>query len=99
MGRAHQALIHWSDAQLARGLPDVRRTIDPAWFPEAGLPLGEGWSLRCDFEPPPSHQGSPTRARVQFLVDGAPHERLGRGTVLQLLERATQQRARVEILD
>ena len=99
MGKEHRAQIQWSAEQIARGLPEFRQTTDPAWFPDAGPPSGEAWSLICDFATPPKLQGSPSVARVQFLVDEAPHERLEPGTVLRLFERATQQSARVEILD
>jgi hypothetical protein len=80
-------------------LPEIRRTIDPAWLIETAPPSGEGWSLVCDFESSPHHQGSPSIAQVQFMVDKAPHERLQPGTSLQLFERPTRRYARVEILD
>jgi len=99
MIKEHRARIHWSDAQVERGLPAFDRTIDPAWFVEPGRGSEEGWSLMCDSDAPPAHQGSPSIARVKFLVAEAPHERLVTGTRLDLFERGTWQRARVEILD
>jgi len=100
MRKVHAARIHWSQEQIRHGLPVITRTIDPAWFPEDhGPPVREGWSLMCEFEVPPSDQGDPSTARVQFMVDAAPHERLAPGTSLRLFERATQKYAHVEILD
>jgi hypothetical protein len=77
----------------------VSRTIDPAWFTEAGLGPEQGWSLVCEFDAAPASGGMPTAAQVRFLVAEAPHDRLGPGVWLHLFERATGQRARVEILD
>ena len=99
MRRGHTARIHWSPEQIALGLPRITRTIDPTMFDGAHPIRDEGWSLICDFEVPPSEQGDPSTAHVQFFVEGAPHERLIPGTVLWMFERATQQNARVEILD
>ena len=99
MRKEHRARIQWSDAQVQRGLPALDRTIDPAWFVEPGRGSEEGWSLMCDFDGPPALQGSPSVARVKFLVEQAPHERLVPGARLELFERGTLQRARVEILD
>lgn len=82
MGRAHTARIHWSAEQIRHGLPAVSRTIDPAWFSEAGLGSQESWSLVCEFETPPAVQGAPSIARVQFLVEQAPHDRLRSGARL-----------------
>ena len=99
MRKAHAARIHWSDAQVERGLPIFERTIDPAWFTSPGRGSDEGWSLVCEFAAPPRLQGSPSSARVEFMVERAPHERLGAGTWLEMFERGTGHRARVEILD
>ena len=100
MGRVHTARIHWSSEQLRRGLPARAHTRDPAWFPEdAGPPVRDGWTLICEFAVPPSEQGDPSTARVQFAMDAAPHDRLAPGTSLQMFEPATLKHARVEILD
>jgi hypothetical protein len=98
MSREHNARIHWSEAQVARGLPSVNRGIDPAWFIEPGPGSDEGWSLRYEFASPPIAEGNPSTARVEFVLPGAPHERLQPGVWLELFERATRERARVEIL-
>src|SRR5687767_6275649 len=92
------ARITWSAEQVARGLPTWARTVDPAWF-DGDPAAAEGWSLTCRFESTPAEQGNPTLARVAFLVDAAPHERLAPGARLKLYERGTGQRADVEILE
>ena len=51
------------------------------------------------FEPPPNEQGSPTVARVRFVMPDAPHERLRPGATLRLFERGTHGFANVHILD
>ena len=93
----HRARITWSAEQLQSGLPDVIETIDPAWFVAEASPT-EGWSLICRFEQRVCEQGNPSAARVRFMMDGAPHERLKPGVVLRLFERGTQKFATVEIL-
>jgi hypothetical protein len=99
MGKGHAARIHWSPEQMTRGLPAVARTIDPAWLEDARPRVDEGWSLVCEFEPPPAVQGSPSLGRVHFLADEAPHDCLRPGAWLRMFERATQQYAQVEVLD
>ena len=99
MSIQHRALIHWSPQQLQQGLPATVETIDPAWLDDATPRVDEGWSLVCFFDSPPARQGSPSLARVRFLVDEAPHDRLHPGARLRLIERATQALAQVEILD
>ena len=99
MGKTHSARIYWSVEQLALGLPAVDRTVDPAWLLTPGPGSEQGWSLRCEFSSPPALQGTPSVAQVSFVVPEAPHQRLSAGTWLELFERWTRQRARVEILD
>ena len=97
----HQALIHWSARQIERGLPTVTESTDPAWLEGATPRVDDGWSLVCRFDSTPAQQGSPSAARVHFLVDAAPHEYLRAGAQLrlyELYERATSELARVEIL-
>ena len=99
MRRVHTARIHWSPEHISRGLPTFARTADPAWLSPARPREDEGWTLLCEFDSPPSEQGSPSLARVEFGMDAAPHDRLTPGASLQLFERATLKLARVEILD
>jgi hypothetical protein len=96
MAAEHLVRIHWSDAQQQSGLPDVDRTIDPAWQ----MPGGDGWSLIIRFERTPKVQGNPSTGFAQFLVaDQAPTGWLQAGTVLHLFERNTGKSARLEVLD
>jgi hypothetical protein len=74
-------------------------TTDPAWLPGNEPGKGDAWSLKCRFDPPPSVQGNPSSAYVQFLVDEAPDEQLRPGVTLRMFERATQNLATVEIID
>jgi len=96
MATEHRALIHWSAAQVRRGLPNVTELIDPAWLEGQ---LDEAWSLVCRFASPPDQQGSPSSALIHFIMQAAPHHALRPGATLQLFERGTSQKARVEILD
>jgi hypothetical protein len=93
--REHRARVTWSEAQVRHGLPRTRESTDPAWF-TAGE---EAWSLRCRFETSPAQQGNPSEARISFLMDEAPHERLVPGAILHLFERATTSHAMVEVLE
>jgi hypothetical protein len=99
MPSTHLAEIEWSSGQVEIGLPAVERTIDPAWFWDDMPRSTEGWSLACEFAPPPSQQGNPSRASVRFVVDAAPHDRLRPGTLLRMFERATRSYATVRILN
>ena len=98
MSIEHLAEIEWSAAQVARGLPSLERTTDPAWFWDDPPRTTEGWSLICAFAEPPSSQGNPSRAFVHFLMDTAPHDRLYAGALLRMFERGTRQYATVRIL-
>lgn len=63
-----------------------------------GWPDG-AWSVELHFDEPPPEQGSPeSRARVRFLVDDAPHERLHQGVVFGLYE-GPQKVADIEVVD
>ncbi len=95
----HSAEIHWSSAQAAHGLPDIQGIVDPAWPQGADPRADEGWSLVCDFDVSPREQDNPSKARVRFAVDTAPHAALRPGAVLQVFERETQDYAQVRITD
>ena|SRR5215471_2063590 len=95
----HQARITWSEQQVSLGLPAIDTTTDPSLFTEPGPGSDEAWSLICRFVSPPSSQGNPSLATVQFLVDEAPEERMKPGATLRLFERGTGKYASVEILD
>ena len=93
MDNEHRARITWSSEHVRLGLPTFSQTTDPSWLDGAE----EGWSLVCVFDRPPRVQGNPSVARVRFLMEEAPP--LTPGTTIQLFERATSQRATVEILE
>jgi hypothetical protein len=93
MSSEHQALIEWSAEQASHGLPTILKTTDPAWF----APGEEAWSVVVEFAIPPSKQGSPSRAKVRFLMSEAPHSRLVVGATLHLFERATTKTALLTI--
>ena len=99
MANEHLAEITWSEALVRRGLPNFDGTIDPAWIEGARPGKDEGWSLNCTFAAPPSQQGNPSKARVRFLMDEAPHDYLRPGAQLKLFERSTSEYAAVLILD
>lgn len=77
----------------------MTRTIDPVCLNDARPGSDAGWSLICEFERAPVEQGNPSAAQVQFVLDEAPRDWLRPGVSLRMFERATQQYARVEILD
>src|SRR5687767_1536357 len=92
---ARKARITWSAELERQGLPNFTESIDPCWFADSE----EGWSLKCQFDPPPRVQGNPSFATVQFWMDAAPHHRLVPGIRVKLFERTTFQHAVVEILE
>jgi len=94
VGTTHSASITWSAERIRRGLWTAHQRVVPAWF----APDEDGWSLLCEFERPPSEQGSPSFARVSLCVNAAPHERLTRGTRLALFDESGETSV-VEVLD
>ena len=95
----HRARIRWSASRAQRGLPDTVRYVHAIRFTEDPPPWpDESWSLVCVFDTPPSQQGNPSIARVRFLVDAAPHDRLKPGVKCWLFEGPTQAAA-IEVID
>jgi hypothetical protein len=80
-------------------LPAITELIAPAWFGEEVVAQAEGWSLVCTFDSPLDQSGNPAAARVHFMVENAPHERLKGGVILWLHQRGGRGYARVEVLD
>src|SRR5262245_48054482 len=99
MPSEHHARITWSEQQVGLGLPAIAQMTDPSFFTEPGSASEEGWSLICRFDSPPSSQGNPSLATIQFLVNEAPEHRLKPGVTLMLFERGTGKYAVVEILE
>ena len=87
------AKVHWL-TQGERGagrLPASLQYIGIGRFDEDGPSWPDGaWSVVCRFDEPPAEQGSPSVARVRFMVDGAPHERLVPGRRFGLYEGPTR---------
>ncbi len=94
----HRVRIIWSVAQVGCGLPTFTDTTDKAWVEDA-LPPSQGWHLVCHFDQSPRAQGNPSVARVHFLVDDAPHDRLVAGARLRMHQASTTDHAIVEVLD
>ena len=97
--QTHRASIRWSPEQERLGIPDLAKTVDPAWFAGEAACQDGGWSLACKFDRSPRVQGNPSLARVRYVLPDAPHAQLVPGARLQLFERATSKLALVEILD
>ena len=94
------AKVHWlphSDRGTRR-LPASLLYIGIGRFEEDGPAWPDGaWSIVCRFAEPPAEQGSPSVARVRFMVDAAPHERLVPGRRFGLYE-GRRQVAEVELV-
>jgi hypothetical protein len=102
MGRQHRALVRWIPAAQGglSALPTVRRLVHPGHFTEDGptWPTKEGWSIVLDFDRPPVEDPSASSARVSFLMDSAPHDRLRPGRLFDFYEGA-RKIAIVEVLE
>ena len=99
----HAALVYWLPAQLGerRQAPSSLRYLGVSRFVEDGKEWPDGaWSVELTFSQPPSEHDpdEPSRARVQFLFDDAPQERLHTAARFGLYEGRTQV-AEVEVLD
>ena len=86
----HDALVHWTSESIRgkKELPPTLRYVGLSRFPEDVIGRDEAWSVELSFEQPPPEQPSPmvSRARVRFLFEEAPQERLRRGTRFGLYE-------------
>ena len=89
--------VTWSPAHERLGLPTFLRTVDPSWRGAPGTE--EGWSLVLTFAVPPREQGNPSLGLAECFVPDAPADWLMPGATLHVFERATQQAARVDVLD
>ncbi len=98
----HSATVHWLSPELRgrRDLPATLRYVGISRFPEDGDEWPDGaWSVELRFEQPPPEQGTEaSQARVGFLVDEAPQQRLHRGTRFGLYE-GPQKVADIDVLD
>jgi hypothetical protein len=96
----HRARIEWSDVRATRDrLPVTLQYVTMARFMEDPTTWPQdAWSVVCVFDEPPAVQGSPTMAKVRFLAEAAPHERLQAGVLFSLYEGRTDV-ATVQLLD
>jgi hypothetical protein len=96
----HLAIVHWLrlDKDGKPDLPHALRYTGISRFDTDGAEWPDGaYSVVCAFAEPLSEHGSPIEAKVKFLVDNAPHERLAAGVKFRLYEGAHEV-ARVEVL-
>jgi hypothetical protein len=99
----HSALVRWLPPEMraGAGLPTSLRYVGVSRFPEDGDAWPDGaWSIELRFHQPPAESGNNdiTEARVRFLFDEAPQERLRRGVTFSLHE-GLQKVANIEVLD
>lgn len=86
----HDALVHWTP-EAVRGkkeLPPTLRYVGLSRFPEDVIGRDDAWSVELRFDEPPPEQpsGTVSRAKVRFLFDEAPQERLRPGVRFGLYE-------------
>ena len=89
MSKSVLAKVHWIPAEEGGRafLPTGKQYATIARFTEdAGARLQEAWSIVLEFDKPPSVQGNPSIARVRFLVEQAPVDRLKPGRAFGLYE-------------
>ena len=94
----HRARIQWSDVRATRDrLPATLQYVTMARFMDDQTTWPQdAWSVV--FDEPPAMQGSPSLAKVRFLAETAPHERLRPGVLFSLYEGRTDV-ATVQLLD
>jgi hypothetical protein len=85
----HFAIVNWlrtfKNGEL--NLPHSLRYVGISRFDADGPQWPDGaYSVVCSFTEPPSEHGSPIEAKVAFLVEDAPHERLAAGVRFRLYE-------------
>jgi hypothetical protein len=74
------ALVHWTPESVRgkKELPPTLRYVGLSRFPEDVVGRDDAWSVELWFEEPPPEQSSKnvSRAKLRFLFDEAPQERL-----------------------
>ncbi len=96
----HLAIVNWlhTSKNGKLSLPHSLRYIGIGRFEEDGPGWPDGsYSVVCSFIEPPSEHGSPIEAKVKFLVENAPHERLAPGVRFRLYE-GPHEVAAIEVL-
>ena len=99
----HSALVHWvPPKQIGRDHPPpVLRLVALSRFPEDGPNWSDGaWSVEIIFDRPPVEQTESLvcEAKVRFLFDTAPQERLHPGARFSVYQGPTRV-ADVDVLD
>lgn len=85
----HLAILTWlaTGPSGALRLPSGLQYIGIGRFADDGPEWPDGaFSVVCRFDTPPAEHGSPIQARVHFLVDQAPHERIAPGVRFEVYE-------------
>jgi hypothetical protein len=96
---SHRARITWAPRAGGSGsLPTSLQYATIARFAEDSSWPNDAWSIVCAFDAPPVLQRNPAEARIHFLADAAPHDRLKPGAIFSLYEGRTDV-ATVEVLD
>ena len=96
----HLAIVNWPRAGKdgKPDLPHALRYTGISRFETDGAQWPDGaYSVVCAFESPLSEHGTPIEAKVRFLADQAPHERLAAGVKFHLYE-GPHEVARIEVL-
>jgi len=89
MSKSVLAKVHWIPAEEGGRtfLPTGKQYATISRFTEdASAWLQEAWSIVLEFDEPPSVQENPSIARVRFLVEQAPVDRLKPGHAFELYE-------------
>jgi hypothetical protein len=99
----HSALIRWVPAAQRRirpMLPVSLRWVGLGRFDEDGPEWPDGsWSVELRFDTPPAEVCEQTlSARVRFLANDAPHERLRSGVQFEIYD-GVDKLADVDVLD
>ena len=98
----HSALVNWvaRDKMGRKHLPPVLRMMVLSRFPEDGKNWPDGsWSVEILFDQPPAEQANAvSEAKVQFVFDGAPEQRLHAGARFSIYHGPTKI-ADVHVLD
>jgi hypothetical protein len=80
-------ITNWK-GKKAINLPEGKKYITVAKFPEDKNWPHEAWSMVLEFEIIPKKQGNPSKAMAHFLFNEAPQERLIGGNKFELYEGA-----------
>jgi len=100
MSKSVVAKVYWLSPEEGgrTSLPAGKRYTTVSRFEEdTGAWLQEAWSIVLEFDEAPTDQGNPSMAKVRFLVEKAPVDRLRPGRAFALYE-GKKKVATVEII-